>query len=190
MRNIIAVSLLLTILSYATARAYGAEPVERADFREWAERQSDKLDSDWQKAVGRTTGGRARIMKPVFDARGTASMRVYDLQTRSYRSQPGSVNSAGFIHRGITGNYLSLSTRERGAPTRGLNMPASPAEARLRGIRRAPFNSTDFSRNFGASRRGAQRRSPSMGTRIGRSGFRSRGSSIGTLGSTRTRRRR
>ncbi|MBU8920324.1 MAG: hypothetical protein KOO63_00540 [Bacteroidales bacterium] len=202
MRYFIAISIFLLVFSAsAPAFAAGRADTANSEMFDWAVEQSNTLDRNWETAVNRSSGGRSTMMTPVYGKRSRARRR-YGSRTVSGMSSvliPGSssmtwnsrINSGGFIRKGIRSNYFSLSTRERSGASRGQNMPKSPASARLAGIRRAPFNSSNFKRSISTGSRGTYRKSPRMGTRRGGSSRRrSSISSSGRLGASRVRRSR
>lgn len=189
MRYLIASSLLLLLL-LPTLPARAGEPAQPG-FSEWALRQGEALDRDWNDAVGSISGISTGSVHSFKVTRGRISSPAKRTRHRFGRgSWNGTVNSAGFIHSGISSEFLPLSTRTRNGPSRGVNKLESPAQARLSGIRRKPFNSMNFDRSFSSGHRGSSRKSPAMGTRRSQSSRRSGASSIGSIGSTRTRRRR
>ncbi len=203
MRYFRLVPLFLIVFALAApAMAEGAGPGYSTEFEKFADGQSKGLDSEWNKAVGKASGGTARTMSAVFDgvsdhygrnrSRASDTGRRLRYRNRSTSNWTGSIDGSGFIHSGISGQFMPNVTRERNGASRGLGMPDSPAGARLKGTWREPFNAGDFTRSGRIGSSAATRKSPHMGTRrsVTARGTRSGFSSFGTLGSSRTRRRR
>jgi hypothetical protein len=200
MRYFIAISIILLVFS-ASAPVFAAGPSDttNSESYDWAVEQSNTLDRNWENAVSRSSGGKTTMMTPVYNGRSrvrhrrgsrTVSGMSSILIPGSSRSWNNQLKSGGFIHKGIRSSYFSLSTRERSAASRGLNMPKNPAGIRMKGLRRAPFNSSRINRSFTTSNR-TLRKSPRMGSRRGGSSRRrSSASSSGRLGASRSRRRR
>ncbi|MCK4537993.1 MAG: hypothetical protein KAV42_04255 [Candidatus Krumholzibacteria bacterium] len=201
MRYFIAISLILFVIS-ASAPAFAAGQAGAANYEmyDWAVKQSNAMDKNWEDAVSRSSGGRSTTMAPVYNGRSrvrhrrgrgtTAAMSRIFTTGGSSRTGSSRVNTGGFIHKGIRSDYFSLSTRKRSGATRGNNMPKSPASARLKGMRRAPFNSANFNRSFTTGSNRTMRKSPRMGTRRGGTSRTRSTVSSGRLGASRARRRR
>ena len=201
MRYFIAASLILFVFS-ASAPVFAAGSTGAANYEmyDWAVEQSNTLDKNWEDTVGKTSGGRSTMMTPVYNGRSrvrrrqgsrsaSAMSRIFTTNGNS-RTWNSRVNAGGFIHKGIRSNYFSLSTRKRSDATRGSIMPKNPAGARLKGMRRAPFNSGNFNRNFTAGSNRTFRKSTKMGTRRGGTSRTRSTTSSGRLGASRSRRRR
>ncbi|HSG29010.1 MAG TPA: hypothetical protein VLA34_11055 [Candidatus Krumholzibacterium sp.] len=194
---------LIVFVLAAPALAEVSGPGYSAEFEKFAAGQSKGLDSEWNKVVGKASGGTARTMSAVFDgpsdhfgrsrSRSSGTGLRLRYRNRSTSDWAGSIDGSGFIHSGISGQFLPNVTRTRSDASRGLGMPDSPAGARLKGTWREPFNASGFTRSGRLGSSAAARKSPRMGTRLSVTsrGTRSGGfSSFGTLGSSRTRRRR
>ncbi len=194
MRYSIATSfILLAVLLSAPAIAGGLGKAGETAFSEWAVGQSSALDRDWHRMAGTTPVGEAGIRSSIFTgSKGTfgRSNTIHMTGKNGGCDWKSNISTGGFIHKGITAEFLPGVTRERSGATRGTGMLEHPARAQLSGKRRPPFNAMNFDRNLSTGLRGAERHHPAMGTRISTSGRRSSASSINYLGSSRTRRHR
>jgi hypothetical protein len=191
MRYFTAISFIILVLSGAAA-AGGVEKTGNETFSSWAIGRSSELDSEWARIAGSAPVVETGIQSAIFTGSNGAGGRLG--KTRMERNNTGhawksTISSGGFIHKGMTTQFLPNVTKKRSAPSRGTGMLESPADAKLSGKRRLPFNAMNFSRNVSTGLHGAERRHPAMGTRISSSATRGSASS-NSLGSTRTRKSR
>lgn len=191
MRYLTAISFILMVLS-GTAAAGGGEKAENETFSAWAIGRSAELDREWTRIAGSAPDVNPDIEGALAAGSGVTGGRYG--KTHMERIGAGhawksTISSGGFIHKGMTTQFLPNVTKKRSAPSRGTGALESPADAKLSGKRRLPFNAMNFSRNVSTGLRGAERRHPAMGTRISSSATRGSASS-NSLGSTRTRKSR
>ncbi|MBN2070077.1 MAG: hypothetical protein JW814_01365 [Candidatus Krumholzibacteriota bacterium] len=191
MRYLTATLLLLLIVINPLLSASGeARASEPGEFSEWAMSQSAAIDRDWQKAMGRSS---ASVTAGQYVRTGISSSS-YSISGKRIRYQKrngwnGQINASGYIHPSISGTFLPQTSRLRNGASRGTGMITSPSKVLRGGNRRMPFNSMNFSRNTGISR-GTERMHPDFGSRISSSSRKSRSYSTGSLGSSRSRKRR
>ncbi len=108
-----------------------AAPPDRADFVSWAIARGAECDAQWQSATG-PHGERARAESRRATEVQTAGRIAIQPARSKTRSSIDFCSSSGLMHTMASGvERLSLNTRERGTPTRGLPMLSSPAEAGL-----------------------------------------------------------
>ncbi|MCU0639778.1 MAG: hypothetical protein MUF59_07915 [Candidatus Krumholzibacteria bacterium] len=191
MRYLTAISFILMILS-GTAAAGGAEQSDNGNFSAWAIGRSSELDSEWNRIAGSAPDVSPDIEGALAAGSGATAGRYG--KTHMERNGAGNawkstISRGGFIHKGMTTQFLPNVTKKRSSPSRGTGTLESPADAKLSGKRRLPFDAMNFSRNVATGLRGAERRHPAMGTRISSSATRGSASS-NTLGSSRTRKSR
>ncbi len=192
MRYLTAISFIILVFSGA-AVAGGVEKSDNGNFSAWAIGRSSELDSEWARIAGSAPVVETGIRSSLFTGSNGTGGRYG--RTRMERNDAGhawrnTISTGGFIHKGMTTQFLPNVTKKRSAPSRGTTGTIeSPADAKLSGKRRLPFNAMNFSRNVTTGLRGAERRHPAMGTRISSSATRGSASS-NSLGSTRTRKSR
>ena len=192
MRYLTAISFIILVFSEA-AVAGGVEKADNGNFSAWAMSRGSELDSEWVRIAGSAPDVSPDIEGALSAGSGAAGGRYG--KTRMERNDAGhawknTISTGGFIHKGMTTQFLPNVTKKRSAPSRGTTGTIeSPADAKLSGKRRLPFNAMNFSRNVSTGLRGAERRHPAMGTRISSSATRGSASS-NSLGSTRTRKSR
>ncbi len=176
MRYSAVVALVLLTALFAVAAA-----AESGDFTEWARKQSDECDRNWNSFV--QSHPRGPTESPVqFENSGRA--------TRAGTAKnPGGwqFNHNGFIHKADM-PFMPMSTTERSGPTRGVSRLDSPAQARLSvpHSRRRPVNSRTQIRSSMSRRSSAARLSVKSGHRLSSTSRRRRAAS---RHATRTRRR-
>ena len=191
MRYLTAISFVLLIFS-GTAAAGGAEKSDNGNFSAWAIGRSSELDSEWNRIAGSAPDVSPDIEGALATgsrAAGGGYGKMHMERNSAGNAWKSTISTGGFIHKGMTTQFLPNVTKKRSSPSRGTGMLESPAEAKLSGKRRLPFTAMNFNRNVATGLRGGERRHPAMGTRISSSATRgSAGSNM--LGSSRTRRSR
>jgi len=114
----------------------GAAAAESGDFTEWARKQSDECDRNWNSFVQ---------AQPRDPSKTPVSLLKSGITTTS---SPASIQrgwqfgNRGFIHKADL-PFMPMSTTERSGPIRGVSRLDSPAQARLSvpHSRRRPVNS-------------------------------------------------
>ena len=200
MRYLIAtIVLLVIVINPSLFAGMDVCAKENSEFSQWAKNQSDAVDRDWQKAVTRSSGISSSKTSSIgwtsgIDRSSPGYTRSATLAGNGNMRQQrtgwsGMPNTSGYIHKGITGSFMPLTSRTRNGASRGTGILTSPSRIARGGNRRQMVNPVNFNINTGV-RRGSMRNSPGFGSRFSSGSRRSRSSSFGSLGSTRSRRRR
>ncbi|MBN2184722.1 MAG: hypothetical protein JW746_05295 [Candidatus Krumholzibacteriota bacterium] len=200
MRYLIATAVLLVIvinpLFFAGTDACAKE---NSEFSKWAKNQSDAVDRDWQKAVTRSSvissrktgpaGWSTGIERSSQEFRRPAALAGNRNMRQQRTGWSADLKASGYTHKGISGSFMPQTSRTRNGASRGTGMMASPSSIVRGGNRRQTVNPVNININTSV-RRGSMRNSPGFGSRFSSSTRRSRSSSFGSLGSTRTRKSR
>ena len=200
MRYLIATAVLLVIVINPLFFAgIDACAKENSEFSKWAKNQSDAVDRDWEKAVTRSSatspsragslGRTAGIERSYENYRRSATLAGNRNMRQQRTGWKGNSSTSGYIHKGITGSFMPQTSRTRNGATRGTGMTTSPSSIMRGGNRRQMVNPVNININTSV-RRGSIRNSPRFGSRFSSSSRRGRTSSFGSLGSSRTRKRR
>jgi hypothetical protein len=172
-------SVLLFALCAVTC---GAAAAESGDFTEWARKQSDECDRNWNNFV--QSHPRGPMKAPVqFDNAGRTTPAHAAAKPSGWNFK-----HKGYIHKAEL-PFMPMSTTERSGATRGVSRLDSPAKARLSvpHSRRRPVNSRTQFKSSLRRRGGTTRLSVKSGHRLSSSRRRRRTAS---RRATRTRRRR
>ncbi len=200
MRYLIATIALLVIVINPSFLVTGDACAKgNTNFSQRAWSQSTAIDRTWQDMVGKTPSGLTGTRGTALTSRSTwtfhgsstsgSSSSGHGQMHRYGKRWDSRLNTSGYIHKGISGAFMPLTSRGRNGASRGTGILRNPASAGRGGNRRLPTNFVKFNRN-GSVRSGSERSHPKIGTRFSSSSRRSRVSSIGNLGSSRTRKRR
>ena len=169
--------LLFAVCAFTCGAAAG----ESGDFTEWARKQSDACDRNWNNFV--QAQPRGPMKAPV-----RLHKRGMTIPGKSAKKPSGwHMSDKGFIHKAEL-PFMPMSTTERGGPTRGVSKLRSPASARLSvpHSRRRPVNSSSQIKSSLRRRSDSTRLSVKSGHRLSTSSRRRRTAS---RRATRTRRR-
>ena len=174
-------AVALVFLFALCAVTCGAAADESGDFTEWARKQSDACDRNWNNFVRANPRGPMKAPVQLHNS-GNATPGISVKKPSGWH-----INQSGFIHKADL-PFMPLSTKERNSPARGVNKLKSPASARLSvpHSRRRPVASSSEIRSSLRKRSGATRLSVKSGHRLSRTSRRRRTPS---RTATRTRRR-
>lgn len=132
MRTFSFTAVLLLVFAAVCATPGGSvSAAAPADFLSWALARSDECDLRWSRIADARTG---EMVPSISDSTETLSTWL----TTSEKAMLGDklshsiISSRSFFHP-VESNaeFLPLSTRERGGPTRGAHMLKNPAQAHL-----------------------------------------------------------
>jgi hypothetical protein len=135
-------AVLLLLAASLVVPSGHADASESADFVTWALEQGKSCDTNWDRFTSTVATGAVRKGSAGGEFTGGRAYRSYPRSSRKI-GKSTTRSSISFKGRTSSTNFLSLSTRPRNGPTRGVGHLKSPAKARLTlGHKfKRPFNS-------------------------------------------------